>query len=120
MLVGALDAHNCFNLDRLEQMVKLTARNEKNEYYNALTGENKCLLNNLSYNEHLRWNAKMELLGFVWGPQKDFKLKTHPCIVDCDELIRNKQIQETLIYDTGVVELSFRKAQQQAAALGKD
>ena len=120
MLVGALDAHNCFNLDRLEQMVKLTARNEKNEYYNALAGENKCLLNNLSYNEHLRWNAKMELLGFVWGPQKDFKLKTHPCIVDCNELIRNKKIQETLIYDTGVVELSFRKAQQQATALGKD
>lgn len=119
MLVGALDARNCFNFNRLEQMVKLTARNEKNEYYNALTGENKCLLNSLSYGEHLRWNAKMELLGFVWGPKKDFKLKTHPCIVDCNELIRNKKIQETLIYDTGVVELSFRKAQQQAAALGK-
>ena len=54
MLVGALDSHNCFNLNRLEQMVRLTARNEKNEYYNALTGENKCLLNNLSYNKRFQ------------------------------------------------------------------
>ena len=88
--------------------MKLTTRNERNEYPNAREGIDKQLLDNLSLTEHLRWNAKMELLGFVPGPAKDFRKKTHPCIVDCNELIRNEKTRSTFIYDTGVVELSFR------------
>ena len=70
------------------------------------------LIANLDYCEHCRWNSKMELLGFVHGATKDFKRKTHPCMVSCNELIRNSNTRGTVIYDQGTVELSFRKALQ--------
>lgn len=115
-LAGGVTPDNRLNPARLNYLVKLTTRNERNEYPNAREGIDKQLLDNLSLTEHLRWNAKMELLGFVPGPAKDFRKKTHPCIVDCNELIRNEKTRSTFIYDTGVVELSFRKARQQASS----
>ena len=66
--------------------------------------------NNLAYCEHIRWNAKMELLGFIYGDEKSMKHKTHNCILSCNELIRSDKpyIVNTLKYDKGIVELSIR------------
>ena len=66
-----------------------------------LLHSNKQLLHNLCDCEHLRWNAKMELLGFepttnkdtqaledmkdgkLRDPWRSLKLRRHECIVDC-------------------------------------
>lgn len=73
---------------------------------------NKQLLQNLSDCEHLRWNAKMELLGFESAtkedikkaeekskgkqrkPWKSFKLRRHECIVDCLTLHSNPVLEK--------------------------
>ena len=112
VLAGVIDKGNHINQERLRRMVEMTTRDNNNEYSRASGTEFEQLMHNLSYCEHLRWNAKMELLGFVHGAGKDFKKKTHHCIVDCNELIRNEHTKGTFIYDEGVVELSFAKALQ--------
>ena len=86
---------------------------------------NKQLLQNLSDCEHLRWNAKMELLGFESAtkedikkaeekskgkqrkPWKSFKLRRHECIVDCLTLHSNPVLEKTILYDESTVKLSF-------------
>ena len=86
---------------------------------------NKKLLQNLSDCEHLRWNAKMELLGFESAtkedikkaeekskgkqrkPWKSFKLRRHECIVDCLTLHSNPVLEKTIPYDESTVKLSF-------------
>lgn len=35
--------------------------------------------------------------------------KQHPCLVDCDQLVRNKLQRDTLRYDEAVVRLSMSK-----------
>lgn len=90
-----------------------------------LFDSNKQLLQNLSDCEHLRWNAKMELLGFesatnedtrtlkdiengkLRGPWKSFKLRRHECIVDCLTLHSNPVLAKTIPYDESAVKLSF-------------
>ena len=68
-----------------------------------------ALFNNLAYCEHLRWNAKMKLMGFVSG-ERSLRKKTHECILSCNELIysENDRIARTYDFDKGIVELSFR------------
>lgn len=86
---------------------------------------NKQLLRNLSDCEHLRWNAKMELLGFESAtkedikkaeekskdkqrnPWKSFKLRRHECIVDCQTLHSYPVLVKTIPYDESAVKLSF-------------
>lgn len=86
---------------------------------------NKQLLQNLSDCEHLRWNAKMELLGFEPAtsedikkedekskdkqrdPWRSLKLRRHECIVDCLTLHSNPVLAETIPYDESAVKLSF-------------
>ena len=86
---------------------------------------NKQLLRNLSDCEHLRWNAKMELLGFKSAtkedikkaeekskdkqrnPWKSFKLRRHECIVDCQTLHSYPVLVKTIPYDESAVKLSF-------------
>lgn len=86
---------------------------------------NKQLLQNLSDCEHLRWNAKMEILGFesatnedtrtlkdiengkLRGPWKSFKLHRHECIIDCQTLHSNLVLAKTIPYDESAVKLSF-------------
>ncbi len=69
--------------------------------------KNNPVLHKIIYNcEHLRWNAKMELLGFVLGGErKDLKSRRHPNIVDCKTL--EEKYGDTIDYDKKVVELSF-------------
>ena len=86
---------------------------------------NKQLLQNLSDCEHLRWNAKMELLGFEpatsedikkeeekskdkqRNPWRSLKLRRHECIVDCQTLHFNPVLAKTIPYDESAVKLSF-------------
>lgn len=86
---------------------------------------NKQLLQNLSDCEHLRWNAKMELLGFEPAisedikkeeekskdkqrdPWRSLKLRRHECIADCQTLHSNPVLAKTIPYDESAVKLSF-------------
>lgn len=88
-------------------------------------GSNKQLLQNLSDCEHLRWNAKMELLGFEPAtsedikkeeekskdkqrdPWRSLKLRRHECIVDCQTLHFNPVLAKTIPYDESAVKLSL-------------
>lgn len=90
-----------------------------------LLDSNKQLLHNLCDCEHLRWNAKMELLGFeparkedtqalenmqdgkLRGPWRSLKLRRHECIVDCQTLHANPILANTIKYDVSTVKLSF-------------
>lgn len=74
---------------------------------------------------HLRWNAKMELLGFesareeeiqtledttnglLRSPWKNFRLRCHECIVDCPTLHANPVLANAVPYDEATVKLSF-------------
>lgn len=90
-----------------------------------LLNSNKQLLHNLCDCEHLRWNAKMELLGFVpakkediqslkdklngelRGAWKNFRLRRHECFVDCQTLHSKPVLANTIQYDESTVRLSF-------------
>ncbi len=113
ILAGAYDMKGNRNEERLKYLQSIAVR-EGVEYNNAKVGTPAyTIMENLSLCEHLRWNAKMELLGFVPYPsdlfplagKKDYAYKTHHCIVSCKEL--NTSLKHTKIYDWAVVELSF-------------
>lgn len=95
---------------KLAHLLSVTSRDDNNEYSYLESEVDKTLFNNLAYCEHLRWNAKMELLGFVYGKKKSMRRKTHYCLLTCDDLIRSEipYIANTLKYDKGIVELSLR------------
>ncbi|MBO4907323.1 MAG: hypothetical protein J5486_09915 [Bacteroidaceae bacterium] len=56
----------------------------------------------LSQMEHLRWNASLQMLGYVYGPQRRDDLLQHPCLVSCDKLSEDDKA-----YDDKVVDVSF-------------
>ena len=93
-----------------EHMVAVIDRDENNEYPQLVSAVDKALFCNLAYCEHVRWNAKMKLVGFVYG-EKSMKRKTHNTLLTCNDLIRSEHpyVRETLRYDKGVVELSLRE-----------
>lgn len=68
-------------------------------------GVSDDVLKRLGHCEHLRWNAKMELSGFVAGEEKNFRTRTHRCLVDCATL--KQKYAYTIPYDRAVVELSL-------------
>lgn len=100
VLAGAVNEEgiSVARLDELEQMM----------------GRDELLIDNLVYTEHIRWNAKMELLGFVPGREKSMKERIHPCLMPCSELIasQDEAIRRTLLYDRGIVELSIKKGKE--------
>lgn len=69
--------------------------------------KNNPVLHKSLYNcEHLRWNAKMELMGFIRdGENKDSRRRQHKNIIDCKTL--EDKYKDTIKYDKKVVELSF-------------
>lgn len=107
-LAGAIDSNGNTVEERLKTLQRITTRKEGTlDYPEAAEGQEALLLTHLSRCEHLRWNANMELQGFVWGAKgKDYKRKTHGCIVDCDVLEKNNA--GVIPFDNGVVELSFK------------
>ena len=83
------------------------------------SGETACarlavgnpLFVNLSRCEHLRWNAKMELLGFTYyndkqDKNKDIRRRKHRCLIGCKELETGPD-KKTIEFDQKVVTLSF-------------
>lgn len=104
---------------------KISLVNEDVTPESLLLDSNKQLLQNLSDCEHLRWNAKMELLGFEPAtsedikkeeekskdkqrdPWRSLKLRRHECIVDCQTLHFNPVLAKTIPYDESAVKLSF-------------
>ena len=107
-LAGAMGEDGKDNKERLKEMVELTQRDAHTLNYSKVCDVvSSTLFDNLSKCEHLRWNACMELQGFVTcDGDKDFQQKKHKCIVDND-ILRSKY-PETIPYDQCVVELSFR------------
>ena len=71
---------------------------------------------NLANCEHLRWNAKIELLGFVSDisnttneqlcSTKDMRKRIHSCLVDCQTL-KNGPNKDSEKYDRIAVKVSF-------------
>lgn len=43
-------------------------------------------LERMAQTEHLRWVASHEAMGYVYGPDKDTRLRTHNCIIGWDKL----------------------------------
>ena len=80
------------------------------------SGETACarltvgnpLFTNLSRCEHLRWNAKMELLGFTYDDkqEKDMQRRKHRCLIECKKLETGPD-KKTIEFDQKVVTLSF-------------
>ena len=75
--------------------------------------EGNTLYTNLCRCEHLRWNAKMELLGFTYyddsqdkDKNKDIRRRKHRCLIGCKELEAGPD-KETIEFDKKVVNLSF-------------
>ncbi len=104
------------DVDRMEKL-RLISERVGLEYLNAPVGSPEfTLMENLSLCEHLRWNAKMELMGFVPGemnpkvkyPERSYDFKTHECLVSCHELNTVPKFQSVKIYDWAVVELSMK------------
>lgn len=67
------------------------------------------LIRTLGYVEHLRWNAKMYLMGFEYDPVKKIEKKLHSCLTNCNRLVRDASSRGTLRYDEAVVRLSLSK-----------
>ncbi len=97
--------------------LKIMSEREGVEYKNALDGtDNFTLMENLSLCEHLRWNSKLEVLGFVQSKmnpnvkyiERDYDCKTHECLVTCHELNTIPKFKNVKIFDWAVVELSIR------------
>lgn len=107
-LAGAMGEDGKDKVERLKEMVDMTQRDIHTLNYSKVCGvTSERLFDNLSKCEHLRWNACMELQGFVTcDADRDFQQKKHKCLVD-NEVLRSKY-PETILYDQCVVELSFR------------
>ncbi len=120
ILAGAYGPDGRIDDERLAYLQHISKR-EGMTYVNAQPGVPEMLpaytlMENLSLCEHLRWNAKMELLGFLplpYNPEtdycgRDYDLKKHECIVPCRELNAIPKFHATKVFDWAVVELSFR------------
>lgn len=107
-LAGVIEKDGKDNAERLKEMIDMTRRDTNTlNYSNVRDLASETLFDNLSKCEHLRWNACMELQGFVTcDGDKDFRRKEHKCLVDNDVL--RAEYPETVPYDQSVVELSFR------------
>lgn len=109
-LAGIMSGGKLVNTDKLNRLIAGSRRDAHNEYANFESDADRVLFNNLAYCEHLRWNAKTELSGFVYGDRKSMRRETHDCLVTTNELLRSESpyIRNSLKYDQGIVELSFR------------
>lgn len=107
-LAGAMGEDGRDHAAELKRMVDMTQRDANTLNYSKVRDvASKTLFDNLSMCEHLRWNACMELQGFVTcDGDRDFQQKKHKCIVENDVL--KSKYPETIPYDQCVVELSFR------------
>lgn len=50
--------------------------------------------------QHAEWRRHKEAQGYVYGEVKDDKAKTHPCIVDYDQLPSAQRIKDVIFQST--------------------
>ena len=86
-------------------------RDKSNKYFDNKKEDKQLdtLMTTLAQMEHLRWNASHQMLGYVWGLEKDEAYSEHNCLVDWDNLASD----EIRGYDYEVVDRSFRLADEE-------
>jgi hypothetical protein len=62
----------------------------------ALEGVQKALDGATPEQLHATWSAAKERDGWVYGPTKDAEAKTHPCLVEYDELPEDQRLKDSL------------------------
>lgn len=77
-------------------------------------GEYQTLFENLAKCEHLRWSALTRMLGYrtfenAVGNEKHFLQKTHACLVSNGELVKDKDLNDTVKYDYNTILVSMRE-----------
>lgn len=45
---------------------------------------------------HENWRKYKQIEGWIYGPEKDFDAKTHPCMVPYEELAPEQQVKDKL------------------------
>lgn len=81
--------------------VSLQRRPTTIQYSDATEAEKEVLIN-LARCEHERWIASHLLKGYVYGPEKDHRLNTHPDIVSWDKLDEYTQSYDCSVVDTTI------------------
>lgn len=84
-------------LHALTKLKMLELAGAPTAHYDALE---QPLKDALALTEHLRWAASLELMGYTFGPEKDYKLKTHPCIRPWEELSQEVRQYDYLVVKT--------------------
>ena len=102
-----------WNKAEKEKLTDISRTNQGTAPSKELTAVQKTSLANC---EHLRWNAKMELLSFVYGTpvnsaggrcSKDIQRRIHRCIVGCQAL-RHGEDADNVNFDNIVIDVTFR------------
>lgn len=75
--------------------------------YKDVANDFNKLLTNLAITEHLRWNASHEMLGFVYGEEKNYRKQTHYCLLPWNELPEISDTNALRVYDYLVVETTL-------------
>lgn len=66
----------------------------------AINGVEGALAGNTPEESHLSWLAEKHRTGWTYGEVKDPDAKTHPCMVDYDELPREQQQKDAIFVAT--------------------
>lgn len=66
----------------------------------AINGVEAALAGISSQTLHEAWMEDKRAAGWTWGPHKSFVDKTHPCMVDYDELPESQRIKDVLFNST--------------------
>ncbi len=88
-------------VDALPMICRMYGKTE----YTGFTEDQKHLMDVMACTEHLRWNAKQELLGFKYGAKKDYVRLTHPCLVDWNDEFLSEEYKS---WDCNVVDTSIK------------
>ncbi|MCK8061713.1 MULTISPECIES: RyR domain-containing protein [unclassified Fusibacter] len=64
-----------------------------------LTEDLELLVAKLSKNTHEIWSAERANDGWVYGTERNDKLKTHPCLVPYNELPENEKKYDQIIVE---------------------
>lgn len=62
----------------------------------AVDGVRRALAGETPEQHHEAWCEFKRAAGWTWGPEKNERLKTHPCLVPYDQLPREQQVKDTV------------------------
>jgi len=60
----------------------------------AVDGVRRALAGETPEQAHEGWCEFKRAAGWIWGPEKDERLKTHPCLVPYDKLPCGQQVKD--------------------------